>query len=163
MLSSVRLDVGRRPWLSFSTRSRPPLNSLAHVYTRFWDRVMSPNCACKRVKISEGLTPSFVKNFMTMRCATDECTSRSVMAALKAEHNASVRQAVPLTPIKTHYNRPQPHHVRTCLVQSTAKLPFIFDSPSYAFMLGLVYATVVSVTGKIASNKSLTFYWEISC
>ncbi|KAG8261620.1 hypothetical protein J6590_068671 [Homalodisca vitripennis] len=30
-----------------------------------------------------------------MRCATDGCTSRSAMAVLKAEHNASVKQAVP--------------------------------------------------------------------
>ncbi|KAG8331512.1 hypothetical protein J6590_039863 [Homalodisca vitripennis] len=32
------------------------------------------------------------------------------MAVLKAEHNASVKQAVPPTPIKQNYNRPQPHH-----------------------------------------------------
>ncbi|KAG8298606.1 Protein unc-50 [Homalodisca vitripennis] len=35
------------------------------------------------------------------------------MAVLKAEHNASVKQAVPPTPIKQNDNRPQPHHVRT--------------------------------------------------
>ncbi|KAG8330608.1 hypothetical protein J6590_059398 [Homalodisca vitripennis] len=39
------------------------------------------------------------------------------MAVLKAEHNASVKQAVPPTPIKQNDNRPQPHHVRTCLVK----------------------------------------------
>ncbi|KAG8326215.1 hypothetical protein J6590_047584 [Homalodisca vitripennis] len=53
-----------------------------------------------------------------MRCASDGCTSRSVMAVLKAEHNASVKQAVPPTPIKQNNNRPQPHHVRTCLATS---------------------------------------------
>lgn len=52
MLSSVRLDLAHPSRLLFLTLSCPPLNCLTHVYTRFWDSVLSRNCAFKRVKIS---------------------------------------------------------------------------------------------------------------
>ncbi|KAG8300263.1 hypothetical protein J6590_080116 [Homalodisca vitripennis] len=46
-----------------------------------------PKLSRKRVKTSDGLTPSLVKTFMIIRCATDEGTSCSVMTVLTAMSN----------------------------------------------------------------------------
>ncbi|KAG8264394.1 hypothetical protein J6590_011686 [Homalodisca vitripennis] len=64
------------------------------------------------------------------------------MAVLKAEHNASVKQAVPPTPIKQNDNRPQPHHVRTCLLVGEAALAANITTYLYVVQLSRVTACV---------------------
>ncbi|XP_076273606.1 uncharacterized protein LOC143204733 [Rhynchophorus ferrugineus] len=59
------------------------------------------NCAFKRVRISDSLTP-LVKNFIMMSCATDEGTSRLVMAVLRAESST----------VATHARFPPPHKLK---------------------------------------------------
>jgi hypothetical protein len=64
ILSGLTKVLGRRAWGSFSTWSRPSRNDFAQLNTLGCKKHSSPNCAWSLVKISEGMTPSFVGNLI---------------------------------------------------------------------------------------------------
>lgn len=130
---------------SFSSKwlfLRPPLDSLAHLCIRFWDNVVSPNYDFKRVKLFEGLTPSLVKNFITTRCPTVECTSCSVLFVLTTESNAAANRAGFSTPNKPNANRTL-DHLAACFAKQW-NYPFIFavHRRIYFFIILIVLGTL---------------------
>jgi hypothetical protein len=69
-LSGLTEVLGRRAWGSFSTWCRPSRNDFTQLNTLGCDKHSSPNFAWNLVKISEGMTPFFVRNLIIIRCAT---------------------------------------------------------------------------------------------
>ena len=65
-----------------------------------------------------------------MRCAKDEETSCSLVAAMSTEQSGEANQAG--SPSLTHRPSPSLHHPAwNSLLRALAKLPFVFESPEY--------------------------------
>ena len=67
-LSAVLLVEGLPLLESSSTSSRPSLNHLCHSKTRERDIVSSPYTSCSIPSASDGVFPSWTKNFRLIRC-----------------------------------------------------------------------------------------------